>query len=86
MTFLYAVLPSPCREWWKIYAAFLPPSLREGAKVPGDGNTKKRKHPLPLFYQKMMSMPTKMPTMAEKAGSLLWYIKMDWGRISPKTT
>ena len=27
-----------------------------------------------------------MPTMAEKAGNLLWYIKIDWGRISPSTT
>ena len=24
--------------------------------------------------------------MAEKAGSLLWYIRMAWGRISPNTT
>ena len=36
--------------------------------------------------QKMISRPARMPPMAEKAGSLLWYIRMDWGRISPKTT
>ena len=36
--------------------------------------------------QKMISSPARMPAMAEKAGSLLWYMRMDWGRISPKTT
>ena len=38
------------------------------------------------LFQKMIRMPARMPTMAEKAGSLLWYMRMDWGRISPKTT
>ena len=42
---------------------------------------------MPVFcVQKMISIPTRIPTMVEKAGSLLWYIRMDWGRISPKTT
>ena len=36
--------------------------------------------------QKIINKPTKMPAIAEKAGSLLWYIKIDWGNISPKTT
>ena len=39
-----------------------------------------------LDHTKMISRPTSMPMMAEKAGSLLWYIRMAWGRISPKTT
>ena len=43
-----------------------------------------QKHGIPP--QKMISIPTRMPTMVEKAGSLLWYIRMAWGRISPNTT
>ena len=27
-----------------------------------------------------------LESIMEKAGNLLWYIKMDWGRISPNTT
>jgi len=38
------------------------------------------------IYMKMMNNPTSMPTMAEKAGSLLWYMRIACGRISPKTT
>ena len=32
-----------------------------------------------LFHanQKIMSIPARIPTMVENAGSLLWYIKMD---------
>ena len=29
-----------------------------------------------MCYQKMISRPTRIPVMAEKAGSLLWYIRM----------
>ena len=39
-----------------------------------------------MRYEKMMNRPSSMPPMAEKAGSLLWYMRIDWGRISPKTT
>ena len=41
---------------------------------------------LTVCIQKMISIPTNIPPMVEKAGNLLWYIKMDWGRISPNTT
>jgi len=41
---------------------------------------------LTVIQTKMINRPTRIPAIAEKAGSLLWYMRMDWGRISPNTT
>ncbi len=43
---------------------------------PGLSAHEKRLFP-PLFQLKITKIPTKIPAMAENAGNLLWYIKMD---------
>jgi len=38
---------------------------------------KKARRSVLFSIQKIISMPTRIPVMVEKAGSLLWYIRMD---------